>query len=243
MLNKIHFPILSYLFFSTLSAEEIPSRIGYAYDKTSKELVYTESHFESIDNGLIEYSQVIYKDPMDNIIASKTADFSINPFMPEFSLINKKTGHKEETNYVKSEYKVIFTKSNNDSPKNSLLELPLNGISDAGFDNFIIEHWDELISGSVLKREFLIPSMMEFVNFRIYQDRLVDEAGKSLRVINIEPDNFLIRAFAGTTRLFYDSMEPKLKRFDGVSNMRDKNGNNYKVVIDYKENQQVVSNQ
>lgn len=243
MINKNYLIILGCFFYTFVSADEAPNRIGYAYDKNTKELIYTESHFEIIDKGLVENSKVIYKDPMDNIFAHKTANFSVNPFMPEFSLNNNRTGHKEETQYIQIEYKVIFTKSSKEPLKNSLLELPKNGISDAGFDNFIVEHWDELISGDVLKRDFLIPSMMGFVKFRIYQDKIVDEEGESLRIINIEPNNFLIRTFAGTTKLFYESNEPNLRRFDGVSNMRDSNGNNYKVVINYVESQPVLYNQ
>jgi hypothetical protein len=76
---------------------------------------------------------------------------------------------------------------------------------------------------------------MKFVKFRIYQDKTIDENGQPLRIINIEPDSFLIRAFAGTTKLYYDKETPNLRKFDGVSNMRNSNGDNYKVMIRYDQ--------
>jgi hypothetical protein len=225
----------------TVSAEETQSRIGYAYDKETNELVYTEDHNEEYVNGLIYKSHVIYKDVSEKIIAKKTVDFSNNPYMPEFALNNTETGHKEITRFIQSEYEVVFSKLKSEPEKVARLNLPVDGISDAGFDNFIIKHWNELIAGEMFRREFLIPSMMDFIKFRIYQDKITDDEGQSLRIINIEPDSFLIRAFAGTTKLSYDRERPKLRKFDGVSNMRDLNGDNFKVTIRYEELKKLAS--
>lgn len=235
--------LICYLFLLSplVLADEQASRIGYAYDKASKELVYTESHFEDYRDGLIFKSNVIYKDPDENIIARKKADFSNSNFMPDFSLTNSKTGHKESARYVESEYEISFSKTSQQPEQDSRLSFPEQGVSDAGFDNFIIEHWEQIIVGEMFKRDFLIPSMMDFIKFRIYQDEVIEEGGKSLRLINIEPDSFIVRAFAGTTKLYYEESSPKLRRFDGVSNMRDKKGDNYKVVIQYQDNQQKIA--
>ncbi len=216
-------------------AEESQTRIGYAYDKETNKLVYSESHHEEYADDLILKSHVIYKDSSEIIIAKKTVDFNNNRYIPEFSLKNSETGHKEITRFIQSKYEVIFSRMHAEPEKTARLNIPEDGISDAGFDNFIIKHWDELIAGEIFRREFLIPSMMDFIKFRIYQDKVVNENGQSLRVINIEPDSFLIRAFAGTTKLFYDGETPKLRKFDGVSNMRDGNGDNFKVKIRYEE--------
>jgi hypothetical protein len=215
-------------------AEELPTRIGYAYDKETKDLIYTENHYEKHVDGIIYTSKVIYKDVSEKVFAEKTVDFAKNEFIPEFNLQNNLTGHIESTRFVQSKYEVVFSKLYADSKKDTLLNYPSDGISDAGFDNFIIRHWDELKNGEVFVRNFLIPSMMDFIKFRIYQDEVINEQNKTLRVINIEPDSFLIRAFAGTTKLFYENTMPVLKKFDGVSNMRDSNGDNLKVTIRYE---------
>lgn len=226
---------------SIVSANGALTRIGYAYDKKSNELVYTENHFENYIDGLVHSSRVVYKDPSENIIGTKTVDFSNNEFIPEFNLKNQRNGHKEATRFVQSEYEITFSKKENSPEEQKKLELPEDGISDAGFDNFIIKHWKELSDGQAFKRNFLIPSMMDFIKFRIYQSDIINDEGLSFRVINIEPDNFLIRAFAGTTKLFYDKNKPLLVKFDGVSNMRDDKGNNYKVTIRYEQIKNLAS--
>ena len=233
--------LLICLFPIIVQAEQNPGRIGYAYDKKTMELLYTENHFEVYDQGLILSSEVIYKNSENIVFATKNADFTTNRFMPEFILNNIETGHKEIARYVEAEYEIIFSKTERDLEEDSRISLPENGISDAGFDNFVIQHWDELLAGQMFQRDFLIPSMMKFIKFRIYQSEIVNENDEVFRQINIEPDSFIVRAFAGTTRLFYDEASPKLRRFDGVSNMRDENGKNYKVIIKYQDNMQNIA--
>lgn len=226
----------------SINANEFPTRIGYAFDQNTKELIYTESHYEQYSDETVHKSKVIYKDASDNIFAQKSVDFTKNKYMPEFSLQNDMTGHIEKTRFVESKYEVVFSKLQSNAKKEALINYPEDGISDAGFDNFIINHWEDLLEGEMFVREFLIPSMMDFVKFRIYQDDVVTEDNRKLRIINIEPNSFIIRAFAGTTKLFYDESMPKLVKFDGVSNMRDKKGDNLKVTIQYEEIQKLALN-
>lgn len=225
-----------------VSADDSLTRVGYAYDRDTNQLLYTENHHETFKQGVLLRSEVIYKDIDENIIAKKIADFSNSQFMPEFVLENLKTGHKEKTRYIDNKYEVIFSESKAKSLKESLLKFKLNSISDAGFDNFIIAHWNELIAGEKFKREFLVPSMLDFMNFRIYQKAIVDKDGHTLRLINIEPDSFFVRVIAGTLKLYYDDDKPVLRIFEGVSNMRDNKGDNFNVVIKFRDmKQQILS--
>ncbi len=211
------------------------TRVGYAYDSTTNKLLYTESHHEKYNDGLLQRSEVIYKDPAENIFASKVADFRNSQFMPEFALENTLTGHVEKTRFIDNKYEVIFSESKDKTRKESQIIYEDSAISDAGFDNFIIENWGQIIEGKKFKRDFLVPSMQEFLSFRIYQDAIVNKEGQSLRLINIEPDSFFVRVIAGTLKLYYDSEKPALRVFEGVSNMRDSQGDNYNVLIKYED--------
>lgn len=220
--------------FSAIAGDDM-TRVGYAYDSSTNQLLYTESHHEKYNDGVLQRSEVIYKDPAENIFASKIADFSHSQFMPEFSLENDRTGHEEKTRFIDKKYEVIFSESKNKTRKKSQIKFEDSAISDAGFDNFIIEHWDEIIQGKKFKRDFLVPSMQDFLSFRIYQDDIMNKEGQSLRLINIEPDSFFVRVIAGTLKLYYDTEKPALRIFEGVSNMRDSKGDNYNVLIKYED--------
>ena len=83
--------------------------------------------------------------------------------------------------------------------------------------------------------------MLRFFKFRIYQDEIIDKEDEKSRVLIIEPNSFLIRAFTSANRLHYAFDKPELKRFEGISNMRDAQGKNYTVLINYESSPELVS--
>ncbi len=233
--------LISILSYQATFAENDLTRVGYAYDLEDKGLLYSEYHYESINQDLVRQSSVIYKDSKGEVFAEKKVNFEIRPFLPEFKLMNEATGHLESTAYIKNEYKVRFLEKVNDKLKEKLLNYSEDAISDAGFDNFVMSHWQQIISGEQFTRDFLIPGMLRFFKFRIYQKEIAEEAGEKYRVLVIEPDSFLIRQFTRASRLYYAFDKPELKRFEGISNMRDAEGKNYTVLIKYETSTKLAS--
>ena len=232
-MKAIFSTLLWFWCFQCIAGEQPFTRVGYAYNFDNDVLVYTEYHHEIFSDGVVIESKVIYKDINGEIFAEKKLDFKANSYLPEFSLINSSTGHKESTRYFDNIYEVQFLESSKKKIKKKFLEYPLGAISDAGFDNFIISHWQEIISGDKFTRDFLIPGMLRFFEFRIYEKEIIKQKGKVYRVLHIEPASFLLRTFAGTSKLYYEYDRPVLQRFHGISNMRNQKGDNYKVNILY----------
>ena len=222
-------------------ADERPSRVGYAHDVVDNTLLYSEHHYETLEDKLVKKSRVEYRDTNGEIFAEKKVDFESNPYLPEFFLLNDATGHLESTAYLDNKYKVRFVEKVNDKLKEKALTYSSDAISDAGFDNFIISHWQEIIEGKQFTREFLIPGMLRFFKFRIYQDELVENEDGKFRILVIEPNSFLIRAFTRANRLHYAFDKPELKRFEGISNMRDAQGKNYTVLINYENSPELLT--
>ena len=225
--------ILCFCCLQCVTADKLLTRVGYAHNVDNDALIYTEHHHEIFSDGVVIESKVIYKDKNGEVFAEKNIDFKGNYFLPEFSLINNMTGHRESTRYFDNTYKVEFLESSNKSLKKQSLEYSSGAISDAGFDNFIISHWQEITSGSKFSRDFLIPGMLRFFEFRIYEKEIIAQQGKKYRVLHIEPASFFLRTFAGTSKLHYEYDRPELHRFHGISNMRNEKGDNYKVDIRY----------
>ena len=229
--------LLSFACMFSAVADPAQTRVGYAYDKNGENLLYTEHHHEVRGEGLVSKSRVLYKKINGEVFAEKDLDFSIDFFLPEFSLLNSKTGHNEVTRYVDDNYQVSFVKNSEARRKEKPLNYSSGAISDAGFDNFITSHWGEIASGQEYTRDFLIPGLLRFFKFRIYQDSIIEEDGIKFRVLHIEPANFFLRKLAGTSKLYYAYDWPELKKFQGISNMRDENGDNYQVVIKYENSE------
>ena len=116
------------------------------------------------------------------------------------------------------------------------MELPPNGVIDAGFDRFIEQHWDSLVGGDVIDREFLIPSQLDFYTFEIERtdSKRVDEIAFELRVKSI-----FLQMFVSPVLVHYDGRTRALLRYEGISNIRDENGENFDVRIEFPEPNQV----
>jgi hypothetical protein len=239
--SKIYLIVVIILFSSSLSAAQILTRTGYVRNPDDNSLLYTEHHYEVYIDNIVSMSSVIYKDKFGNAFAEKTVNFSSSPFLPEFSLQNKATGHQESTRYLDDGYEVRFLQRMNKKAREKSLDYSANAISDAGFDNFVISHWSQITKGEKFNRDFLIPGMLRFFKFRVYQAEVIEITGQTYRMLVIEPDSFILRALSKPTRLYYAVDEPVLKKFKGISNMRDAEGNNYNVVIQYENKLPLVS--
>jgi len=212
--------------------EKIRERVGVAKDSKTGEMLYTESHLETYRYCNIIKDEVSYRDPDNNIIASKEVDYTVHSIMPDFKLVNHKTGHLEQATKSTKELTVKFTRNDSAEITQKTIELPEQAIIDAGFDQFVIKHWNELIEGRKLVRKMLIPSMQTFIEFRIYQFEV--DRQKNERTLIVEPNSFLVRFVADELKLKYDFDKPRLYSFEGISNMRDSSGENYKVIITFE---------
>ncbi len=208
-------------------------RVGQAYALGSDQLLYTEHHRERVDDGRVVASEVTYRDAAGDRFAVKSLDFSANALAPDFRLSNDRAGHLEQASKRGDSIAITFKHPRRDSPEQAVVPLPADAIVDAGFDRFIETHWQELNAGETLRRYFLVPSMQEFLRFRIRPTGTGSVGERSARIIVLEPDSGLLRLLVTPVTTWYAADEPALLRYEGVSNMRGEDGKNYKVRIDF----------
>jgi hypothetical protein len=218
---------------TTLATTEFLTRIGHAYDLDDNDFLYVEKHY-SIEYEEESYSWVRYEDENGKLIAGKTSDYTHHPHMPEFSFSNHQTGHIESVFLNQDKHLITFTKAHEKEPVSKTIPYSDNAIIDSGFDKYIQSEWEKLTNGAVMKKDLLIPSLMRYVRFRIYQSEVDITNDKKRRVFIVEPDGFFIRAVAGSTKLQYSYEKPNLLQYKGISNLRNDKGKNLRVVIKYE---------
>lgn len=222
--------LVSALFSPLVSGDEaVKERVGYAYAAGTKNLIYSEHHQEWWKGGRIMRDTVTYRDADGSIIGEKHVDFRRGEVAPEFVLRNIQTGHSEAASADSRKLEVRFRASQSAPVKTEALELPEGAIVDAGFDRFVENNWDALMRGDSFVRPFLVPSRLEFMDFRIR--RIDDGSDESRAVFEMAVDSALLRLFAPAITVAYDPESRSLLEYDGVSNMRDSSGNNFDVKI------------
>jgi len=211
---------------------EVRERIGYAYDMQSGAFLYSETHRNVLEDGRLIKNTIAYKDNDGNVFAEKHIDFRKSPVMPDFRLVNTQTGHLEGARGSDNELMIHFRQLSDATVEEASVEIPSNGIVDAGFDRFIEQNWAFLVNGEVLEREFLIPSQLEFHTFLIEKapSERTDEIAFQLRIKSV-----FLQIFVSPVLVHYDARSRALLRYEGISNIRDSSGENFDVRIEFDE--------
>lgn len=209
----------------------VVERVGYAYAMNSdkEQLLYTEQHQEQVDDGRVTRSTVTYKDEDGNTIAVKELDFSSNPTSPEFRLQGVTNGHVEGAQRKEGDFVIFFRKSDGHELVEEAVPLPEQAIIDGGFDRFIENNWETLLEGKVFKRPFLVPSFQKFVDFKIYLERTTETDA----VFVMETASLFLRIFSDKIIVTYNRENAALRRYVGISNIRDQSGENYEVRVEF----------
>ena len=227
------FLLVASILLSPVAAAEERWRTGTAYDLSTGQLLYREYHLETLVAGKIAQDDVRYVHADGQALAAKRVDFGHRAQTPEFELVDVRTGHREGLRLnERGEYVVTFRRSDQGAPRSQTLQNTDRALADAGFDRFIETSWDQLVAGEALVRQFLVPSELTFFEFRIRQLRTDDDDTNVTFVM--EANNLLLRMLTPAISVQYDGVTRRLLRYEGPSNIRDPNGLNYQVRIDFE---------
>jgi hypothetical protein len=221
------------------SGNSLKERVGYAYDSGSGALIYTEHHQEWWNGGQILRDTVTYRDAQGRIIGEKHVHFRNRENAPEFVLRNIRTGHSEAAKMDSDEVEVSFRRSQGEPEKKKTMDLPDSAIVDAGFDRFVENNWEALIQGEAFVQPFLVPSRLQFIDFRIVR---IDDGSDPDRVtFEMAVDSALLRFIVPAIAVVYSTRDRSLVEYDGVSNLRDARGRNLDVEIRFDPSRKEMS--
>ncbi|MDX1527812.1 MAG: hypothetical protein R3337_04245 [Gammaproteobacteria bacterium] len=240
-MSRISCLIVLSIFLSSVAfaTETMRERVGYAYAAGSGSLLYSEHHQEWWKEGRILRDTVTYRDADGNIIGEKHVDFRTRERAPGFLLRNIRTGHSEGAAAAADKLEVSFRRNQGAPLKKEALNMPEDAIVDAGFDRFVENNWEALMRGETFVRPFLVPSQLQFIDFRI---RRVDDGSEPEQAtFEMAIDSALLRLFAPAIRVVYDTRYRTLLEYDGVSNIRNGQGENLDVEIRFDPSRTRVS--
>jgi hypothetical protein len=214
---------------------------GYARSLDTGELLYVESHAVSEGGGARERRVVLYRCDPDSVpFARKQLAYSATRTMPEFTLEDARSGFAEGFERA-AHGPTVFARSGPRAPTRSgVIRLSSGLVVDAGFDDFVREQWDSLESGATRKVPFLVPSLLDSVDFRIRKVAYVTIDGDPASVIRLAiagPLGWLLPDI----EVSYRKRDRRLMRYRGLTNIRDAGGELLKAQIDFPDAAQVSS--
>lgn len=214
-------------------AADINETIGDAYELNGEQLLYRETHCVDPSGQLRD---VIYEDGQGELMASKRVDYSSGRTTPSFVQDNLYSSERVEVRLDDGKLTMAILDAGSSEPKKLISEQPsdkLPIVIDAGFDEFVRSHWDELVEGEDKRFQFPFAARSSLVELRIRRFGCSYDTDTD-QCFRLELSNFLLRMLVAPIELGYDADTRRLTRYRGLSNIGDADGNGLVVDIQYR---------
>lgn len=214
----------------TATSAAISGYRGEARDSTGT-LIYVEQDFVW-DGGARRLT--LYRCPDGQPFARRQDDARGGDLAaPDFSLDDAQTGYREGVRRNADDTRSVYVRMHRDGrEKSAPLPAARHMVIDAGFDAFVRRHFDALRAGTSVPVAFLVPSHLKTIGFKITRIDDARAAAHDEVAFRLELDSwfgFLLPHID----VRYDAQTRALRRYVGLSNLRDARGDNLEVSIDF----------
>ena len=224
----------------SLAAEEAAALPSYlSYDGTAVEpedgsVLYRESHYVAMQGSRVLERLVLYRCADGTPFARKrVADSPRLPWLPEFELTDARLGYVEGASASGDAVQVFVREPGEaETEREALDEVPQDLVGDAGFDRFVQDNWQKLLSGETVHFHFLVPSRLDYLGFKVRHLGREQIGETPVEVFRLALGGLLGLIVSGID-VAYAADDRVLMRFEGLTNVRDPEGDNYVARIDF----------
>lgn len=205
---------------------------GFARDRDGTPL-YVEAHHVRNAGTLGETRIVMYRCTKDGpAFARKELTYGKLREEPEFIFTDARSGYVEGLRQTPQGPRVFQQESTRSPRREAAVPANVAIVADAGFDEFVRQHWDELESGKTVRFPFLIPSRLDYLGFKVkkHQETIIEGATASVIRLNLSG---VLGWLLPYIEVSYRKSDRVLMRYDGLSNIRDEGGGNHVAVIEF----------
>ena len=207
---------------------------GTAYDRDDASVLYRESHYVEYAGERVVERLVLYRCPDGAPFARKrvAGEFG-TPWLPDFDMQDQRLGYREGLD-GDAESLSVFVQEDADSEveREPIDEVPVDLVADAGFDAFVRDNWDRLATGEPVAFHFLVPSRLDYTRFKVKRLRDEPQQERPVRVFRLALGGLLGLILPGID-VSYERDQRVLMRFEGLTNVRDAEGDNYVARIEF----------
>jgi hypothetical protein len=211
----------------------IVQTLGEAFDLDSDELLYRETHCVSSD-ALTR--TVIYRDEEGQLIAYKVLSYDTGPMTPSFVQHNLRSNDSVAVVLQRNEIVMTATSDGARGEARTVSVVPGANVPiviDAGFDEFVRDNWDSLLTGQSRRFQFPFAAREMLVELRIESANCSYDTASD-QCFSLEVDNWFLKLLSAPIELGYDAGLQRLTRFRGISNISDNAGVGLAVDIRYR---------
>jgi hypothetical protein len=209
------------------------SYASVAQARHTTDVLYRERHVLLYRNGRVAERAVLYTCRDGSAFARKLVSYP-NALVPDFLLEDASNGMRQgiREDATSGGRSVFYRERRGDEEKSGPVPSVPGLVADAGFDEFVQSRWDVLVSGEAVDFRFLLPSRFSDYGFRVQRLRADVIQGAPVEVFRLRLSG-LWGWFVPGIDVYYRSSDRVLLRFDGISDLQDAAGSNYKITVDF----------
>lgn len=205
---------------------------GIAREPSGTRVAYLEEHYVRRKDDRVTDRLVVYTCADGRPFARKQLNYERSPLVPELKMNDARAGMNIVLSGASGRRELTVSTRDDPEPRHHTVPGDPDVVADAGFNELLLQRWDPLIRG-------------EDVSFRIVLlgsgavHRLKAEHVEHVTVGGEERDHFrvalggLLGLIAPSIDVWYSTRGHVLRRYEGISNLRDERGHQLRVVIDF----------
>lgn len=213
------------------TADHLWHIVGTGYRPGTQEVLFYEYHRLSFDEqGSIQTRHVEYRLPDHTLKSVKTIDYSSgNSWTPSFSYEDLQAGYRVGVE-VDAGFGRLYRESKGEAYEETRLSISELTVIDAGFDAFIQKVWPRLTQKEDVLFSIFAPLKLDQYDFSI---RMVQRVENQCH-LEMSLDWWPVELFISPVQLEYDCDTQRLLRYQGITNLRDNNLDQYTADIHYQ---------
>ena len=192
--------------------------------------LYREERIRYPCHGRRARDSVRYLRPDGSVLGSKIIGWRPDQLRPDFELRMDSPLERVSVKWRGDTARIELERQN--VSRTYDVQVPPGTVVDAGIDVWIVENLPRLATGGSLDVPLLVPEFHRVIWFSA--KATANEAGRPNRVlIELKPRNWLLGALTTPLVAGYDAQTGSLTDFTGVSDLKDREGRNFKVRMRY----------
>ena len=205
---------------------------GQAFGVDDGSLLYRESHYVDRDGAGLGSRVVLYRCPDGAAFARKRIDYAVDSLVPDFEMVDARLGYREGVRREGAARTVFVQRGPQREERSGPLPTVQGLVADAGFDDFVRQHWDQLAAGETLRFPILLPSRIDWFDFKVRRAEGVSDAGDDILVIRLSLGAWWAFVLPHVD-VRYARERRELLRYTGITSVRDTEGRNYEARIEF----------
>ncbi len=198
--------------------------------RLEREVVYSERHTQVLKNGKLISDSTEFNDTSGNKIGSQVSRYANNPQLPEHIFRDEREKHLWGLVRHREKIEIFSQDEKGKLNRGSLIATDTsNLVAGPGLMYFVGANMETILSKGKEDVKLIIPGKLKAYDFEI----LPLKSTPSEVSFEIRLKSWPLRYFSPRLKLTYDRLSKRLLSFEGISGLRDKNGDMMMVNITY----------